>query len=579
METHNASAAKRQRVADIATVPSFFRPSIFTDTFSQDITTSYNSAKPYSHCVIQDLCNPDRLRQVREEVIKNITATYKETDLFKMYQTGDLANMDSLDQESTAKLPQLLALRNALYSLQFRELIQDITGCGELSGDRTDCACNIHDQGGHLLCHDDVIGTRRISFIIYLTDPDDPWTSQDGGALELYPESPAEPHTPDTIPTASVLPVWNSLAMFKVEPGKSFHSIQEVYTKEKPRMSIQGWYHAAEPPEMAKLATLQQLQARAGEDVAKLGFAMFHNTDNGNSDDKDDDKNDLNPLSEEDMSFLQQYVNETYLKPDVWKKIQTWFADEGSVQLQNFLKSDVADKVLGLIKKADGDDKLGRGEIPAYGAGVGEGWELVGPSHKQRYARFVLPTPTSSSTNTPTSSSGLCGQKLSEIQSHLLHSESFGRLLKKFTTIKLLGRKGEIRRFRPGLDYTVAHYGVLTQDPQLDAVLCFVDHTTNTNDNNNIDDGNNCSWEDGEVGGFEAYLLAEDESDAAAEVYRRDDGEETGVLNVNAAQNSLNLILRDEGLMKFVKYVSCKAPGSRWDIVETFLPEDDDDDE
>jgi Rps23 Pro-64 3,4-dihydroxylase Tpa1-like proline 4-hydroxylase len=28
----------------------------------------------------------------------------------------------------------------------------------------------------HLLCHDDVIGTRCVSYIIYLTDPDDEWT-------------------------------------------------------------------------------------------------------------------------------------------------------------------------------------------------------------------------------------------------------------------------------------------------------------------------------------------------------------------------------------------------------------------
>lgn len=64
--------------------------------------------------------------------------------------------------------------------------IQDITVCGELS-DKTDCSCNVYTQGGHLLCHDDVIGTRCASYIIYLTDPDEPWTAADGGALELYP--------------------------------------------------------------------------------------------------------------------------------------------------------------------------------------------------------------------------------------------------------------------------------------------------------------------------------------------------------------------------------------------------------
>ena len=46
---------------------------------------------------------------------------------------------------------------------------------------------NIHAQGGHLLCHDDVIGDRAVSYIIYLVDPDVPWTADDGGSLELYP--------------------------------------------------------------------------------------------------------------------------------------------------------------------------------------------------------------------------------------------------------------------------------------------------------------------------------------------------------------------------------------------------------
>lgn len=49
--------------------------------------------------------------------------------------------------------------------------------------------CSIHQsyEGCHLLCHDDVIGTRRVSYIIYLTDPDEEWLKEDGGALELYP--------------------------------------------------------------------------------------------------------------------------------------------------------------------------------------------------------------------------------------------------------------------------------------------------------------------------------------------------------------------------------------------------------
>ena len=54
---------------------------------------------------------------------------------------------------------------------------------------------------------------------------------------------------------------------------------------------------------------------------------------------------------------------------------------------------------------------------------------------------------------------------------------------------------------------------------------------------------------------------------------------DTGVLNVPAAANCLSLLLRDEGLMRFVKYVSAAAPGSRWDLAMEYKPQDDDDDE
>lgn len=52
---------------------------------------------------------------------------------------------------------------------------------------QVDCSCNVYSKGGHLLCHDDVIGTRCVSYILYLTDPDLQWTAANGGALELYP--------------------------------------------------------------------------------------------------------------------------------------------------------------------------------------------------------------------------------------------------------------------------------------------------------------------------------------------------------------------------------------------------------
>jgi Rps23 Pro-64 3,4-dihydroxylase Tpa1-like proline 4-hydroxylase len=114
-----------------------------------------------------------------------------------------------------------------------------------------DCAANCHTKGCHLLCHDDVIGTRKVSYIIYLTDPEPKWDDRDGGRLELYDavmddavsdnseEGAGQHYVPEALPVKTLLPVFNSFAYFVVEPGKSFHSVQEVFC-DRPRLSIQG---------------------------------------------------------------------------------------------------------------------------------------------------------------------------------------------------------------------------------------------------------------------------------------------------------------------------------------------------
>jgi prolyl 3-hydroxylase /prolyl 3,4-dihydroxylase len=79
-----------------------------------------------------------------------------------VHQTGDLANLDGLPEEERQRLPSLIKLRKALGSLEFRRLIADITSCGPLSGTQIDLSVNIHAHTGHLLCHDDVIGTRKV---------------------------------------------------------------------------------------------------------------------------------------------------------------------------------------------------------------------------------------------------------------------------------------------------------------------------------------------------------------------------------------------------------------------------------
>jgi Rps23 Pro-64 3,4-dihydroxylase Tpa1-like proline 4-hydroxylase len=238
----------------------------------------YASALPYCHSVIEPLCDPERMALVKEEITRNLRADFKETDLFKLYQTIDLANLslthsDQKVRELSAKMPQLLALRNALYTPGFRTYMQRITGCPELT-DRVDMAASIFTQGCHLLCHDDVIGTRAVSFIVYLSGED--WQLSDGGALELYPlegqdaDTSLQQGVPAPHPVANVLPKFNSMAIFAVKPGRSYHSVQEVYADRTPRLSIQGWYHAAAPPPDIEKASLSQLKAAGSTDSSRF---------------------------------------------------------------------------------------------------------------------------------------------------------------------------------------------------------------------------------------------------------------------------------------------------------------------
>ena len=66
---------------------------------------------------------------------------------------------------------------------------------------------------------------------------------------------------PATEPTTCIAPAFNSMAIFTVQPGHSFHSIQQVYATDKPRLSISGWFHGLTPPPGAENASIAQLKA------------------------------------------------------------------------------------------------------------------------------------------------------------------------------------------------------------------------------------------------------------------------------------------------------------------------------
>lgn len=61
--------------------------------------------------------------------------------MFKVFQSGELALADSADSLGKNDMPNLLALRNAIYSSTFRDLVSKVTGVSDLT-ERVDCSAN-----------------------------------------------------------------------------------------------------------------------------------------------------------------------------------------------------------------------------------------------------------------------------------------------------------------------------------------------------------------------------------------------------------------------------------------------------
>ncbi|KAG1636572.1 hypothetical protein G6F45_001183 [Rhizopus arrhizus] len=498
--------------------------------------SAFKESKPYLHCKIDKLIDNDLLVRVRKEILSSLHFTVKETDIYKVNQTGDLANLDGLPKHELEQLKSLFELRNALYSSDFRNFISQVTDCGPLSGTKMDMSINSYQAGCHLLNHDDVIGTRRVSYILYLTDPEAPWQPKDGGALELYPV--IQKGTPATEPTVIIPPQWNQFVMFTVQPGHSFHSVEEVVGAGN-RLSISGWFHIPqegepgykEPSKEGEAkSSLEQLQEDEDSSDRFNKYAIQQHQDE--------------TLPEDMLTELKEWMNPRYLDKDMISQMSEKFLDESAVQCKEILNDDILKKLEKITKEYDEQDKVASGKdgIAPHGTGVREGWVVQGPPHRSRYM-------------VSTAQEGLFHFLASKFE-----SEAFRLWLKAVTHLVPVGYRGQTRRFRPGHDYTLATVNTLTQGI-LDVTFCHVNKPD--------------SWEDGDVGGYESYMAGHDgEEDPATYKAADDDGV---LLHLPAGKNELSLVFREEGIMRFIKYVSARAPGSRWDFAYEYdLAEEED---
>ncbi|KAI9349775.1 Oxoglutarate and iron-dependent oxygenase degradation C-term-domain-containing protein [Obelidium mucronatum] len=584
-----------------------FRQGLLTNQNRDALQQDYLASAPYQHIVIPSLVNDELLRKVRKELLA-IHATRKETDIYRVFQTGDMANLDGLPEEELGQLKSLLELRNALYSQEFRDFISVICGTGKLSPSKADLSHNIYKQGCHLLQHDDVIGTRSISYIIYLTDPEHPWSEEDGGGLELYPV--ISKGTPAVHPSKVIPPAWNQMAMFAVQPGHSFHSVSEVVAVDRERPSISGWFHVMQPEDMTEeefaeyekerllkssgnaQASMDQLMNDDDEfpfsDLPKFSVNGSDAMEEETAEEDEEEQEDV-PLTEDEIAFLKPFINPLYLKSNIIAQANERFCDESSIQLTSFLEPSLAaalaastifqDEKDGLLTKKPRSPKQ-PASIANYEAGISETWTPTGPSHKHRFLELHHPNP---KPTTPAKSKTDPSVDLASIQHHLFQSKPFLRLLYLITSLKATKLRSRIRRFRPGMDYTLATTSSFNADlGVLDATLTFVCQRTKQDRE---------AWESDEVGGFDCYMApdegnedpaqyraqrakkipyGETEAHTAAQEEGQAEGDGGALLSVSATSNCLSLVMREGEVMRFIKYVSARAPGSRWDVAAEF---------
>lgn len=588
-----------------------FRKGLFDKKVLQEYTEGYSESTPYKHSVIHELIDDNLLRAVRDEIKENVSFTPKETDIYKIHQSGDLANLDGLDDDALAKLPSLLTLRDAMYSQSFRDYVAHITGCGPLSGRKTDMAINVYTPGCYLLCHDDVIGSRKVSYILYLTDPDIPWKPEWGGALRLFPVRTIEgkdgevARTPAPDVSKIIPPAWNQLSFFAVQPGESFHDVEEVYhaqSKEqlekeggRVRMAISGWFHIPQIGEdgyvvgaeekLAKNSGLMQLQGNPEQyDTPQMMPVQV----------KSLQSNPQDLFNEADLEFLLKYISPTYLVPDTLEQVSEHFDENSSITLANILNKKFAKKLREFVTAQD------KAALPESSTEIEKGpWRVAKPPHKHRYLYLQPGSTAAAKTNGNSEKEEY--SPIKELLEKFLPSPQFLRWLELATDCTIESHDFLGRRFRRGKDYTLAtgHEG----KPRLELTLGITPTSgwgdeadgdaeeSATEDNGNGNSKANGSKGKGkakaknkkgkkkeleeeeeavEVGGHEVYMAGDDDAANEDAAIYKSSGDDENILFFQAASwNKLTLVLRDSGALKFVKYVSHKAPGDRWDISGT----------
>jgi hypothetical protein len=149
------------------------------------------------------------------------------------------------------------------------------------------------------------------------------------------------------------------------------------------------------------------------------------------------------------------------------------FAEESSLELHSFLSNSLTQSLEPRLRELDAKDGLGNdrdGRMPPHSSATKGSWVIKGPPHKWRYC-ILKPHKDGkgAAAVTPRAAHVSSDEILRSLQDELFTSPAFRAWMAIVSRLLPLSYSTEARRFRPGLDYTLATSE--DKDARLDVVL------------------------------------------------------------------------------------------------------------
>lgn len=195
------------------------------------------------------------------------------------------------------------------------------------------------------------------------------------------------------------------------------------------------------------------------------------------------------------------------------------FAEESSLELHSFLSNDLAESLEPRLRERDAKDGLGEdreGHIPPHSAGAEGDWLIKGPPHKWRYCALKpVQEGAPAAAVSPRAAHVSSDAVMRSLQDELFPSAAFRAWMSIVSCLLPTSYSAEARRFRPGLDYTLATSD--EKDVRLDVVLGLTPGVKERLADDSPDDqkaleslGDVRGWQAAEWGGWEASPIVYD---------------------------------------------------------------------